>query len=121
MSNDLFVPANFDVFKLPPDPTKVAANYSNKAAEYTYERLASQISAFQNSLNEEEEVGLCLISFNNQTYHLQDLKYQNPELLYFYCLDEKNNEAILIQNVKQLSFLLVKAKKLKEAPTRIGF
>lgn len=112
---------NLAMPKIPPDPSKVNAQYQNNASEMIYDSIIEQVLSFQKTLNNEEEVGLRLISFGNCVYHLQGIDYQKPELLYFYCKDDSGNEAQLIQHVSQLNLLLIKVKKLDEQPTRIGF
>jgi hypothetical protein len=47
--------------------------------------------------------------------------YQDPDITTFHGFNENNEHLQLIQNVSQLSVLLVAMKQIGEKPRRIGF
>lgn len=54
-------------------------------ANIFYEQLVSKIREFDNSLDDEYEVGVKLITYRNTyQFYLTDLGYHNPYLIYFY-------------------------------------
>jgi hypothetical protein len=54
----------------------------NLASEF-YRRLTRWIANFDSTLDAEHEVGVRLVSFgNSEVFHLQDLKFWNPSLLW---------------------------------------
>ena len=87
-----------------------------------YERLANYIIEFENSLNEDEEVGAKLTSFGEKyTIHIDNIGYHNPRLICFYGRNENNQEIQLIQDVSQINILLVKVKRKDLQRKRVGF
>lgn len=62
------------------------------------------------------------MSFGNAVvFHIEDIGYYGPDIITFHGLNDKGERVQLIQNVLQLSVLLVAVKKLGERPRRIGF
>lgn len=93
------------------------------ASEFA-DKLVNRISAFNENLDAEHEVGLQLVSFGQSiTFHVQDIGYWNPSLIMFTGLTEQKQKVELIQHVSQISFLLMGLPKLDpEKPKRkIGF
>lgn len=78
---------------------------------------------FKKSLDDEHEVGVLLASFGKELLmYVQDIGYQNPNMLYFYG-QVNGHDAQLIQHMDQLNFLLLALPKPEpEKPARrIGF
>ena len=96
-------------------------NYS--LADWKYEKIKEQIEEFQLDLSEDVDVCVALASFGtNIIMQVEDIGYQNPDMLYFYG-NINGNKAQLIQHVSQLNFALMTAKKEEpdRPPRRIGF
>lgn len=92
-------------------------------ADYQYELLCKYIKDFQDSLDQEHEVGLYLTAFGkSMLLYVTDIGYSNPYLLHFYGFYD-GKESHLIQHINQLSFLLTTLpKRDPEKPAfRIGF
>ncbi len=109
--------------RLPQTPIFVPPTNENWASEF-HERLVTWINEFENSLDEEHEVGIRLVSFGQVlTFHLLDIGYWNPSLISFKGLTENNEPVELIQHVSQISILLQKVKRLnpEEPKRKIGF
>lgn len=95
----------------------------NLASEF-YERLVKWIQDFDDSLDQDHEVGIRLVSFGETVkFHLQDIGYWNPSLISFKGVTEQGNPVELIQNVSQISILLIKVQRQDTSqPKRpIGF
>ncbi len=87
----------------------------NLASEF-YKRLVKKINHFNESLDDEYEVGVRLVNFGQAvTFHLQDMDYLNPSLISFVGDTnpgtETNERVELIQHVSQISILLMKLKR----------
>ena len=92
-------------------------------ADWKYEKIVEKIRDFESKLDEDHEIALKLASFGSSvTMLVEDIGYQNPDILYFYgCVN--GNSAQLIQHMSQLNFLITsieRADKSKPA-RRIGF
>lgn len=75
-------------------------------------RINAQIKAFDDSLDQEHEVGVKLVTFGQSiTFHVERLGYHNPSLIFFYGATVDGDPVQLIQNVSQISFVLVKMRK----------
>jgi hypothetical protein len=95
---------------------------SQSSAEWTYERLGSYIRDFENELDQDHEVGARLVSFGQAIlFHIESLGYYGPDIISFKGVTEKGEKVKLIQNVSQLSVLLIAMPKRGEQPKRIGF
>lgn len=92
-------------------------------ADWKYEKLVEQLREYENSLDSEHELALCLASFGSTiTMAITDVSYQNPDILYFYGY-VNGKPAQLIQHVSQLNILLTSVEREdKTKPARrIGF
>lgn len=70
-------------------------------AEFKYEMLQNQIRDFQNSLSDEFDVCVKFISYGNKIIQIENISYQNPDLLYFYgYLDKKNTDNTACHSIK---------------------
>lgn len=101
-----------------------AKQYENGYANIFYEQLVKEINRFDSGLNQEEEVGARLISYGNTIqFHIIDIEYQNPYLIYFYGELEDGSPIQLVQHVSQISFVLIamKRKNPQEPKKVIGF
>lgn len=97
---------------------------SHGYANIFYEQLVDEIKDFDNSLDDEYEVGVKLITYGNTyQFYLTDIGYHNPYLIYFYGELSDGSPIQLIQHVSQINFVLIKLKKQHpEKPKRkIGF
>lgn len=101
-----------------PDPSA----FTQHLASGFYERLKTWIIEFESSIDEEHEVGVRLVSFGQAvTFHLLDIRYWNPLLIRFDGVSEDGLPLQLIQNVNQISMLLMKVPKQGPTPRRVGF
>ncbi|MDX2039096.1 MAG: DUF6173 family protein [Isosphaeraceae bacterium] len=81
-------------------------------AKEFYDRLNTQIKAFDESLDQDHEVGVRLVSFGQSvTFHVTHLGYHNPSLIFFYGESENGNRLQLIQHISQISFVLIAMDK----------
>jgi hypothetical protein len=91
-------------------------------AKSTYEHLAIQIQLFESELDEDHEIGARLVSFDpSVVLHIDGLGYHGPDIICFYGVTDKGDRVQLIQNIAQLSVLLIAVPKRSEDPKRIGF
>ena len=111
--------------EIPKPPVIVTAELiSPHAASEYHKKLFSYITDFEKNLKDDEEVALKLVTFGETVVIVvESIGYFNPGLISFYGTDKEKNRVQLIQNVNQISFLLmaVKTKKPKEERRRIGF
>ncbi len=95
----------------------------NYASEF-YRRLAEWISDFDNSLDNDSEVGVRLVNFGQTVvFTLEGMGYYNPSLILFKGHTEDGSPVELIQHVSQISILLMKLpRKNPEQPKKaLGF
>jgi len=98
---------NIRIANVGPNPL-VLAEEANRASEF-YKRLAETIEQFDADLDNEHEVGVRLVSFGQSVvFHLQDMGYSNPSLLFFFGVMDDGSPVQLIQHVSQISVLLIK-------------
>ena len=87
-----------------------------------HERLSKWIADFESHLDNETEIGVRLVNFGQTvTFHLTHFTYWNPSLIRFDGIDGDKHAVQLIQNVSQISILLMRMPKLNDKPKRIGF
>lgn len=114
--------ANYqNIIKPIPLPDIDVRNYN--LADYQYELLCNHIKDFQNSLDDEHEVGIQLASFGQSiVLNVETIGYSNPCLIHFYGYFN-GNKCHLIQHVNQLNFLLIAIPKSDPSKPahRIGF
>lgn len=87
-------------------------------------RLVEMINEFDESLDDEHEVGMRLVTFGQAvTFHVTDIGYYNPSLIRFYGKMDDGSDVELIQHISQISFLLMAVKRInpQEPKKRIGF
>jgi len=91
-------------------------------ARWTHKRLGAYIRDFEDSLDQDHEVGARLVSFGQAvTFHIEYVGYYGPDIISFDGVNENGEAVQLIQNISQLSVLLVAMRKTGEEPRRIGF
>jgi hypothetical protein len=109
------VPVQLPQVEIPPNP--------NLASEF-YRRLADWIKRFDESLDEDHEVGVRLVNFGQSvTFHLEDMGYWNPSLISFKGATPEGDPVELIQHVSQISILLLTMKRPdpRKPRRRVGF
>lgn len=92
-------------------------------ADWKYKKIKEQIKQFEDGLDNDHEIAICLASFGTAIkMAVHDIGFQNPDMLYFYG-KVNDQEAQLIQHMSQLNFLLLAVPKPNPAapPRRIGF
>lgn len=93
-------------------------------ASVYYNQLAEYIKQFDETLDQEHEVGIRLVNFGQTVqFSVQRIGYYNPKLISFYGEMPDGSAVQLIQNVNQISFLLlaVKRKNPERPKCPIGF
>lgn len=126
---DLAPPVSISVRKAltdcPQTPAKVEAPLENiSPAQWAYMRLAQAITAFEQKLDGEHEVGFHLVQFGDgQVFHAENLGFWAPDWVIFFGRNGLGDPIQLMQHVTQLNVLLVASKKREAGGTarRIGF
>ncbi|MBE7683261.1 MULTISPECIES: DUF6173 family protein [Paenibacillus] len=94
-----------------------------KLADNQYDILMAQIKAFEDELNESEEIAIQLASFGQSVLmNVTEIGFHNPSLMFFY--GHVNGQwSQLVQHVSQLSFLITVVPKSdpNRPARRIGF
>ena len=87
-----------------------------------HERVVRWINDFEQSLDQDHEVGARLVTFGaNTTFHIDDVGYWGPDIITFYGTGEDGKKVQLLQHISQLSVLLVAVDKVAPKAKRIGF
>lgn len=108
--------------KMPEIPKQLLQNHHINPAKWTHKRIAEYIQSFEEDLDDDHEIGARLVSFGQTiVFHIQDIGYYGPDIITFHGVNEQGERVQLIQNISQLSVLLVAMKKLGDKPKRIGF
>ncbi len=93
-------------------------------ASVYHKQLEEYIRQFEKTLDQEHEVAMRLVSFGQTVqFSVQRIGYYNPKLISFYGEMPDGSAVQLIQNVSQISFLLmaVKRKDPEKPKCLIGF
>lgn len=96
---------------------------ANLASNF-FKQLAKRIHSFDNSLDENHEVGIRLVSYGQiLSFHLKDIGYSDPSLIILSGVTDNGDTVEVIQHVTQISILLMKLPRREpEKPKRkIGF
>ncbi|MGB8029331.1 MAG: DUF6173 family protein [Terracidiphilus sp.] len=115
---------DFSTPKYMPLKTAEQVYLDNNMASEFHSRLCKWIEEYDKRLDDAHEVGVRLVSFGQSlTFHLQDIGYWNPSLMWFCGVMEDGAPVELIQHVTQISILLTKLPRLDPSiPKRsIGF
>lgn len=87
-----------------------------------FQHLIQRLKEFQASLGPNQEVGIQLANFGLAAQlHIRSIAYKNPNLIEFIGIFAQDQEAVLIQHITQLNFMLIAVKPFEEKPYRIGF
>lgn len=89
-----------------------------------YKRLVEWINEFDARLDQTMEVGVRLVSFGHtMIFHLEQMGYDNPSLVWFAGVTEDGKPVELIQHVTQISILLMALPRTdpSKPKARIGF
>src|SRR5258708_5811223 len=88
-----------------------------------HERLQKMVRDFENELDSDSEVGVRLVSFGQVlTFHLANIGYWNPLLITFEGETDNGEPVKLIQNVSQISILLMRLPRRVDPQRKpIGF
>ena len=95
-----------------------------RSAEGFVKRIMGEIRTFESSLDAAHEVGIRLVSFGQAlTFHVTGIGFIEPSLILFHGLTDAQEPVELVQHLTQISFLLMKVKRLEpEKPKKpIGF
>jgi hypothetical protein len=95
-----------------------------RSAEGFVARIMREVAAFEAALDSAYEVGVSLVSFGQTfTFYVTGIGFIEPSLITFRGLTDAKDPVQLVQHVNQISFLLMKVKRLEpEKPkTPIGF
>ena len=113
---------------LRPDPLARATSYRLGSelpvghVAWMYERLVRSIAKFEESLDQNSEIGARLVTFGNQeVIHIEDVGYWGQDLLIFYGTSSEGKPLELLQHQSQVNVLLVAVPKEGPTPRRIGF
>jgi hypothetical protein len=99
-------------------------NAEQGIASQFHKRLAEWISKFDESLDDNHEVGVRLVNFGQTlSFHLEGMGYYNPFLISFSGVTGDGQPVELIQHVNQISILLMKLRRkdLSQPKKPIGF
>ena len=106
-------------FTLSKETLEALENQDN--AKAFHKRLVSYIIEFEKKLSDSEEVGARLVSFGESiSFHIDNIGYWNPSLICFYGTKEDGSKLQLIQNISQISVLLISMPRQKERE-RMGY
>jgi len=89
-----------------------------------FKKLSHYMDQFDKSLNQEQEIGIKLVSFGQTIqFTVKNIGYYNPKLICFYGEMPDGSPVQLIQHVNQISFLLtaVHRKNPEQVKRPIGF
>jgi hypothetical protein len=95
-----------------------------RSAEGFVTRIMREVAAFEAALDPLHEVAIRLVSFGQAfTFRVTAIGFIEPSLITFRGLTDAKDPVQLVQHLNQISFLLMKAKRLQpEKPkTPIGF
>lgn len=106
-----------------------AGMYENKLrmagrfdAESIFNHIMKKIEEHQNSLQENEELGLKLANFGEASQiHIRSIGYKNPNIIEFFGINLDGNTVTLIQHISQINFMIITLKAFEKEGFRIGF
>ena len=94
------------------------------AAQEVFQFLRARMTAFQEALEENHEMGVKLANYGMAAeIHVRGMGFQNPSIIEFYGLTNSGEQVTLVQHVAQLNFMLIAVPPVKEdeEPFRVGF
>ena len=92
-------------------------------ADFMHEKLVEMINEFEANLPDNQQAGGRLVNFGETVFSIDDIGYQNPDIIIFYGTLPDGATVQLVQHVSQLNVLLVAVdRQHPEEPRRkIGF
>ena len=102
-----------------PEVTPIQPTSYLSEEEAAFVELQELLVDFQDRLDDEHELGAYLANVD-VPFHLRDVKRRGV-LFLFEGVDNTGQDVLAIQHYGQLSLQLVKVRKLKERPARVGF
>jgi hypothetical protein len=91
-------------------------------SQIVFERISEAIKEFQFSLNDQEEVGIYLVSIpSGKPMHVERVEKRGPEIIAFHGVNEHGMPMLLLQHYTQTNLLLSALPKLGDTARRIGF
>lgn len=80
-------------------------------AKQTCEQIIQIINDFEEPLMVEEQVGIRLTTFGNQTFSIDSVSFRNPDIIIFSGTFQTGEPVQLVQHVTQVNLLLVAVKR----------
>lgn len=133
-SVDLFTPMSSTLMTKPVVPYSItletlqaqidADKLRRSPAEGAYEALLANIRDFEAKLDDEQEIGITLVSPGQSvTIHIESISYTRPNVITFYGRtdDQEMRKVQLVQHTSQLNVLLLAVDKQRPKARRIGF
>ncbi len=92
-------------------------------AQWAYERIIMYIQKFEETLDNDHEVGLGFAGGGAGVIKIEGLGYFDPDIITYFGTNELGAKTQLIQHVSQLNVMLVASPKQVDQvePNRIGF
>ena len=92
-------------------------------AQWAYERIIMYIQKFEETLDNDQEVGLGFAGGDTGVIKIEGLGFFDPDIITYFGANELGAKTQLIQHVSQLNVMLVASpKEVDQAePNRIGF
>ncbi len=123
MDNYSFPSVDFSQIKLPDPPSfEFDTPVQHMWADEQFEILKRYIQEFEQSIDDEHEVGIMMTNFGQSVVmQVTQIAYEGPVLLVFKGYVD-GRDATLIQHINQLNFMLTTIVKEPNRPKRqIGF
>ena len=102
------------------EPDLTARHY----ADLLHRNLLEQIADFEETLEDDEQIGAYLSSFGREMFiRIENVGYHNPDFIIFYGTGVDDGKKIqLVQHLSQINVMFVAVKSLESAgnPRRIG-
>ena len=92
-------------------------------AQWAYERIIMYIKKFEETLDNDQEVGLGFAGGDTGVINIEGLGFFDPDIITYFGTNPQGAKTQLIQHVSQLNVMLVASpKEVDQAePNRIGF
>ncbi len=107
-----------------PLPAALRQSAAGKSpAQWAYERLIMYIKNFEETLDNDHEVGMGFVGGDAGVIRVEGLGFYDPDIITFYGSDMAGAKTQIVQHVSQMNVMLRAAPKHidQEAPNRIGF
>lgn len=92
-------------------------------AQWAYERIILYIQKFEETLDNDQEVGLGFAGGDAGVIKIEGLGFFDPDIITYYGTNDQGAKTQLVQHVSQLNVMLVASPKQvdQDEPNRIGF